>query len=63
MSQPDLLFLSCTSTCFDHITLWVLYKPLMKVTGGISDVFVYVSCRLEAHYPRFLGRVMCLVLK
>jgi len=40
-----------------------LYRPPMKVTGGMSDAFVYFSCRIEVYYPRFSGEGMCLVLK
>jgi len=52
MTQPNLLF---TSASFERIKLWVLYKPPMKATGGISDIFVHFSCRLQPYYPRFFG--------
>ena len=56
-------FFACTSTSSEYIALWVLYWPPIKPTGGISDVFLYLSCRLEPYCLRFLGRVMYLVLK
>jgi len=56
-------FFACTSTSFEHITLWVFYRPPIKSTGGISDVFVYFSCRSELYYPPVLGRVIIKIFR
>ena len=51
-------FFACTSTSLEHITLRVFYRPPRKSTGGISDVFVYFSCRSELYYLPVVGRVI-----
>jgi len=56
-------FFARTFISFEHITLWVLYRPSIKAIGEISDVFEYFSCRLEPYHPRFVRSDMCLVLK
>jgi len=35
--------------------LWVFYRPAIKVTGGISDVFVYFFVQFETVLPAFFG--------
>ena len=42
-------FFACSSASFEHITMWTLCRTPMKATGGISDDFVYFSCRLQTY--------------
>jgi len=54
MSQPTLLLCMYFHQLRTHHAIGV-YRPPLKETGGISDVFVNFSCRLEPYYSHFFG--------